>query len=126
MLSHHGISECLRPLSRARTMGAAKIVGQSATGGAMALTFEPARTQYDADRDIVRFMGMDGVLMVRCAVSREALMDKARSTLATDEDLVDIYIFHADVIQQIAVRKYAAQQTEPDGLILVKTADLNR
>ncbi len=44
-------------------MGAAKIVGQSATGGAMALTFEPARTQYDADRDIVRFMGMDGVLI---------------------------------------------------------------
>jgi Protein of unknown function (DUF1488) len=90
----------------------------------MALTFEPARVRYDSDRDVVRFMALDGLAMVRCAVSREALMDKARSTHATDEDLVDIYIIHADEIQQIAERKYVANKTEPDGLILVTTADL--
>jgi hypothetical protein len=92
----------------------------------MALTFRDAASTYDAGRRVLWLSAWDGWKPVRCAVSRDALVDKARLTHAADEDLVDIYITHADEIQRIAARKYAAKQTEPDGFILVKTADLNR
>ena len=91
----------------------------------MGLTFEPTKMVYDDDRDLVLFVGLDGALMIRCAVSREALMDKARSMHATPEDLVDICIAHLDEIRRIADGKYTAKQFEADGSVLVKTGDLN-
>jgi hypothetical protein len=92
----------------------------------MALTFAAILPTYDAKMRVVWLPGWDGEAPVRCAVSREALMDMARSMLATDKQLMEIYIIHADEIRQIAMRKYITNQAEPDGSFLVKTTDLNR
>jgi hypothetical protein len=92
----------------------------------MALTFAAIRPTYDVGMRVLWLPARNGESPIRCAVSRTALMDIARSMLATDRQLVEIYITHAEEVQQIAKRKFANNQTEPDGSILVRTTDLNR
>lgn len=83
------------------------------------------------DSDVVRFKGLtapdeDGVRKeVWCAVSHEALADKGRLKGMDKAELVAVYDRHAPTIHQIAARKYSAGQIESDGLVLVKTEDLN-
>lgn len=91
----------------------------------MALTFRAARAVYDGVADVVRFMAMDGAVLVKCAVTRQALMDRAHTRRGTGEDLLALYEGCADEVQSIAQEKYAAKQFEADGIILVKTRDLN-
>ena len=88
----------------------------------MPLTFRPARATYD----VVRFMALDGAVLVKCAVSREALMDRAHTRRGTGDDLLALYEGCVGEMQRIAQEKYAAKQFEGDGVILVKTAELNR
>lgn len=92
----------------------------------MALTFAAVQPTYDAEMRVLWLPAWVGEAPIRCAVSREALMDIARSMFATDKQLMEMYIIHADEIQQLAKRKYINNQMEPDGSILVKTTDLNR
>jgi hypothetical protein len=92
----------------------------------MALTFAAIPPTYDAEMRVFWLPAWNGEAPIRCAVSREALMDIAHSMLATDKQLMEIYIIHANEIQQIARRKYITNQAEPDGSFLVKTTDLNR
>ena len=92
----------------------------------MGMTFGAGKPVYDVGRGVVLFVALDGALMVRCAVSREALMDKAGVSEATDAEVADIFVTHADRIQAVAFRKYEAKHFEPDGSVLIKTADLNR
>jgi hypothetical protein len=72
----------------------------------MALTFAAVRPTYDVGMRVLWLPAQEGETTIRCAVSREALMDMARSMLATDKQLMEIYIIHADEIQQLAKRKY--------------------
>lgn len=64
-------------------------------GTALALEIEPGRAVYDDERDIVTFMGMDGARMVRCLVTREALLALARRRAETAKEMLDAYRSHA-------------------------------
>lgn len=81
--------------------------------------------------DVIRFKGLtapdeDGKRNeVWCAVSHEALADKGRLKGMDERELVAVYDQFATTIQDIAARKYGAGRIESNGLVLVKTEDLN-
>jgi len=91
----------------------------------MALEFLPEGVMFDASRDMIRFMGVDGVRFVKCGVTSGALMDAARHQHATAEDLLDVYLIHERRIHALADAKYQQGHFESDGLVLVRSADLN-
>ncbi|WP_374308292.1 DUF1488 family protein [Dongia sp.] len=91
----------------------------------MALTFT-GTTTWDTDRFVLKIETFDGDKRVACAVSSEALMDRGRSKDGSIASLLALYDAFKAEIQAIAQRKYAAGTKEADGLVLVRTADLNR
>ena len=91
----------------------------------MALEFLPEGVMFDASRDMIRFMGVDGVRFVKCGVTSGALMDAARRQHATAEDLLDVYLIHERRIHALTDAKYQQGHFESDGLVLVRSADLN-
>ena len=82
----------------------------------MALNFVPDKPIYDFGRDVVRFMGWDAGLPVKCGVSREALMDAARIRNATEEELVKVYETFKDHIHLIAGAKYRQGRIDDLGI----------
>lgn len=90
----------------------------------MALEFDPDKILYDEGREILRFYAKDGEKQIVCAVSRAALMDFARVSLANAADLLAIYRRIDLHVQTIAQYKYLNGVIEPDGIVLVLTGDL--
>lgn len=88
------------------------------------LTFDARKAMYDGDRDIVRFWAADGEKRVPCGVTHEALADYTRSVVGGRDASVALYRTHAAKVHDVAQRKYRAGQLEPDGGILVMSADL--
>ncbi|WP_081596522.1 DUF1488 family protein [Porphyrobacter sp. AAP82] len=62
---------------------------------------------------------------VNCAVSREALNDLTRSSHSQAEQLIEAYRSNISKIATVAERKARANWFEPDGSILVQTADVS-
>ena len=81
---------------------------------------EPAE-RYDFDRGVVTFWGQDGEIRVRCAISREAIDDHFQGD---DQDKLEVFRANRQAIELTARRKYLAGETEPDGSVLIRTADL--
>jgi hypothetical protein len=52
-------------------------------------------------------------------------MDLARLSVSFDRELISTYLANAEEIRRIAERKFVAGDLVPDGLILVKAAELN-
>ncbi|MEJ0067386.1 MAG: DUF1488 family protein [Caulobacteraceae bacterium] len=68
------------------------------------------------------FWGEDGEKRVRCLISREALEDHFSDGGRLRPDAA--FRTHRAEIEAFASRKYARGQLEPDGSILIRTADL--
>jgi hypothetical protein len=84
----------------------------------LALEIEPGRAVYDDERDVVTFMGMDGARMVRCLVTREALLALARRRAETAKgDARCLSFACAALIHRIAVRKYERRKLDLDGSV---------
>ena len=92
----------------------------------MALTFYSDRAVYDANQELVMFMAMDGAILIRCAVSRDALLERVRNRGVQAKELLAAYRSKADAVHRIAQHKYSAREVGPDGLVVVFSGDLNR
>ena len=71
--------------------------------------------------DAVLFRGRDGDLIIRCAISREALEDHFDGD---DKDMLKVFRANRERIEYEARRKYLAGRLEPDLSVLIKTEDL--
>ncbi len=85
------------------------------------LRFPAPDEKYASGPESVVFWGQDGDIRVRCQISREALDDHFGGD---DKDKLAVFIANRRAIEEEARRKYLAGRTEPDGSILIRTADL--
>lgn len=85
------------------------------------LNFLEGGKKYVFDREVVVFWGQDGEKRVRCEISKETLDDHFGGD---GKDKVEVFRGNRRAIQEIARRKYVAGQTEPDGSVVIRTADL--
>ena len=85
------------------------------------LVFPDPEFRPDAS-DAIVFWGEDGEARIRCRVSREALDDhfSDRDRLKPEAAFRK---YHRD-IEALARRKYLSGQREPDGSVLIRTADI--
>jgi Fic family protein len=85
------------------------------------LKFPASEPRYVFDREVVVFWGLDGDKRVRCEISEEALDDHFGGDR---KDEVMAFLSHEREIEEIAVRKYLAGKTEPDGSVLIRTMEV--
>ncbi len=95
------------------------LVGPSQRRG---LTFPDKEHGTDTTRDTIFFWGQDGDRSVRCIVSREALDDHFSE--GGKLRLGAAFQAHRAEIEAFACHKYALGQFEPDGSIIIRTAEL--
>jgi len=89
----------------------------------MPLSFRPNRAAYDPVSGILRFFATEGPLLVKCGVSKDALV--ALSDGSTGDTVLErIYERHQQRIHQIAERKHRANQIDKSGMIVVSRLDL--
>jgi hypothetical protein len=77
--------------------------------------------RYDTERGVVVFSGYDADKLVKCAISTEALMDHFGKT---HPDPLQAFKAYRVRIEHEARQKYLADNTEADGSVLLKTADI--
>jgi len=82
---------------------------------------EPEEVHYDQHRMLVMFWGQDGDKRIRCAISRESLMDHYKSD---GKNLLKTFYDNRKSIEHEARRKYLENRLESDNTILIKTTDL--
>ena len=90
----------------------------------MALTFEQEGVVYDPEDEVLRFFAADGVLLVRCAISKAALAVLEDDALTDPDAIVTAYRRNRELIQDIVVRKYRAHRLETGGIVVVRLQDL--
>jgi Fic family protein len=86
------------------------------------LSFPEKAARYNIDRAVVVFWAQDGKKRVRCAVSREALDDHFDGDNNPNKE--EVFQAHRAEIEQEVRNKYLAGDTENDGSVLIRTADL--
>jgi Fic family protein/predicted transcriptional regulator len=86
------------------------------------LVFPAPEERYDASRDVVVFWGQDRTQRIRCAISREALDDHFPGD---GSDKLEVFRENRLTIEDIARRKYLSGRVEPDGAVLIRTADIS-
>jgi hypothetical protein len=69
-------------------------------------------------------MGKDGIRMVCCRVTRDALRALARRRTETAKEMLEAYRSCAPRIHRIAARKYAQRQLDLDGSVFVLQRDV--
>jgi Protein of unknown function (DUF1488) len=67
------------------------------------------------------FWGQDRTQRIRCAISREALDDHFH---CDKKNKLEVFRENRPAIEDIARRKYLSGRVEPDGTILIRTADI--
>jgi hypothetical protein len=67
------------------------------------------------------FWGQDRAQRVRCAISREALDDHFHGD---DRNELEVFIENRPAIDDITRHKYLSGRVEPDGTVLIRTADI--
>ena len=87
------------------------------------LTFPAPEARYDGARDVVEFWGLDRDQRIRCAISEEALNDHFHGD---NRNKLEVFRENRLAIEEIARRKYLSGQVEPDGSVLIRTADISR
>ena len=85
------------------------------------LAFPAPEERYDTRRDVVVFWGLDRNQSVPCAISREALDDHFRGD---NRNKLEVFRENRPAIDEIARRKYLSGCVEPDGTVLIRTADI--
>jgi Fic family protein len=85
------------------------------------LVFPAPEQRYDTSRDVVVFWGQDRTERIRCAISREALDDHFHGD---NRNKLEVFGEDRPAIEDIARRKYLSGRVEPDGTVLIRTADI--
>jgi Fic family protein len=85
------------------------------------LKFPAPEPRYVFNREVVLFWAFDGDKRVRCEISEEALDDHFGGDR---KDQVKAFLAHEREIEEIALRKYLAGKTEPDGSVLIRTMEV--
>jgi hypothetical protein len=90
----------------------------------MPLSFRPNRTVYDPASGILRFFATEGPLLVKCGVSKDALVALSNGSVGDAAVLERVYQRHRQRIHQIAEQKHRANQIDKSGMIVVSWGDL--
>jgi len=90
----------------------------------VALIFENERVVYDPDEELLRFFAAEGVLFVRCGISKAALAALEDGALTDPDAIVPAYLRNRELIQDIVERKYRAHRFETGGIVVVRLQDL--
>jgi hypothetical protein len=85
------------------------------------LIFPAPDERYETGRDVVVFWGLDRDQRIRSAISREALDDHFRGD---NRNKLEVFRENRPAIEEIAQRKYLSGHVEPDGTVLIRTADM--
>jgi Fic family protein len=85
------------------------------------LTFPEPDARYIFNREVVIFWGKDGDTRIRCEISEEALDDHFGGNR---KGQLKAFLAHQSEIEEIARRKYLADQLERDGSVLIHTNEL--
>ena len=91
----------------------------------MTLAFEPDRVVYDDSERLLRIFALDGLRLVRCAVSKAALVALEDDALAGPDAMAVTYRRNQALVQEIAKRKYLARHFELGNAIVVRLGDVN-
>ena len=92
----------------------------------MSFMFDANRAAYDRGADSIAFHAEANGGPIACSVSREALQAYARTSGSSGEQLLDIFHDNSSAVGRLAKRKFEANALEPNGSILIGSADLNR
>jgi DNA-binding transcriptional ArsR family regulator len=87
------------------------------------LAFPAPEERYEAGPDVVVFWGLDRDQRIRCVISREALDDHFGGD---NRNKLEVFRENRPTIEEIARRKYLSSRVEPDGTVLIRTADIAR
>jgi hypothetical protein len=90
----------------------------------MSLAFKSNCAVYDPASGILRFFATEGPLLVKCGVSKDALVALSDGSVAGPAVLERIYERHQQRIHQIAERKHRYNQIDGNGVIVVSRRDL--
>jgi len=91
----------------------------------MTLKFEPDRVVYDESERLIRMFALDGLQLVRCAVSKAALVALEDDALAGPHAMTITYRRNQSLLQAIARRKYLARHFEAGNTVVVRMDDIN-
>jgi hypothetical protein len=92
----------------------------------MTLAFEPDRVVYDDSQRLLRIFALDGLRLVRCAISKAALVALEDDALAGPHAMAVTYRRNQALVQEIAKRKYFARRFElGNTTIVVRLDDVN-
>jgi Fic family protein/DNA-binding transcriptional ArsR family regulator len=86
------------------------------------LVFPAPEECYDTSRDVVMFCGQDRTERIRCAISNEALDDHFHSDR---RNKLEVFRENRQTIEDSARRNYLSGRVEPDGTVLIRTADIS-
>ena len=89
-----------------------------------AVEFPDKLERYDPDRLLILFPGLTADGEISCAVSGEALRDGFGARGLGKTALTAAFRAHRSEIEDLAERKFANRQREPDGSILVTSSDI--
>jgi hypothetical protein len=84
----------------------------------MTLVFSPTSGFYEGSRRMLWFHAEDEGRLVRCGITREALLGLAGRN-DSSKDLMAIYLEHIGRIRRAALRKYERGDLAPDGAIVL-------
>ena len=93
---------------------------------AVALTFEQERVVYDPEEELLHFFAAEGVLLVRCGISKAALAALEDHALTDPDAIVTAYRRNRQIIQDIVERKYRAHRFETGAIVVIRLQDLSR
>jgi Fic family protein len=86
------------------------------------LIFPAPEERYEISRDVVVFWGQDRTHRIRCAISGEALDDHFHGDKRNE---LQRFRDNRPVIEDIARRLYLSGHVEPDGSVLIRSADIS-
>ena len=86
------------------------------------LIFPAPEERHDASRDAIVFWGQDRAQRIRCAISQEALDDHFHGD---NRNKLEVFSENRSAIEEIARSKYLSGRVEPDGTVLIRTADIS-
>jgi hypothetical protein len=90
----------------------------------MTLRFEPDQSAYDPEEGLVRFFATEGATVIDCGISIAALAELGDSAFGVPRSIVDSYLEHRELIQEITERKYRAHRFETGGRVIVRLQDV--
>jgi hypothetical protein len=90
------------------------------------LVFRSPTLRYDADRDVVTFVGDARGESVQCAVSREALEDHFGANDLDRKGRLEAFRKSRSEIEALMTLKYLSMPVEEVGSVLLKTMDVDK